>query len=319
MLYLKYIITNSFFGMCNVQCSENKRNNSIKKAKPLQARVKRWIISHKRNRASCFDSSRASVTVETSLVFPVFLCAVCCFIALAQMILIETEVHYAVSQTAKVCAKQKMVSLVSESTDSKSKISTAGTERVQSIKSAKGIFFSLYDGGALCDNLVQGGSRGILISSSLVSGEKIQVSAIYTLKVPIPFFQGIRFRRKAIVKRRIFSGYVKHKGDYEEDSDNQIVYVAENGVVYHKDSSCSHIYLKITGDTVIQEILNSSKYDACEKCIHDGKTPSALFVTAYGDCYHSTLGCSGLKRTIKSVKLKDVGNLRPCSRCTSGR
>lgn len=53
--------------------------------------------------------------------------------------------------------------------------------------------------------------------------------------------------------------------------------------------------------------------------IKKGKNPSALFVTAYGDCYHSTLGCSGLKRTIKAVKLKDVGNLRPCSRCASGR
>ena len=60
-------------------------------------------------------------------------------------------------------------------------------------------------------------------------------------------------------------------------------------------------------------------YAACEKCIHKGSSLSAIFVTAYGDCYHSTLGCSGLKRTIKAVRLKDVGRLRPCSRCASGR
>ena len=319
MLYLKYIITNSFFGMCNVQCSENKKNNSTKIAKPLQARVERWIILRKRNRASCFDSSRASITVETSLVFPVFLCAVCCFIALAQMIFIETEVHYAVSQTAKVCAKQRMISMASEYADDQSKSSDASVGSGQGIKSAKGIFVSIYDGGALCENLIQGGRGGILINSSFLSGEEVQVSAIYVLKVPIPFFQGIRFRRETTVKKRVFSGYVKHKGDYEDDGGNQIVYVAENGVVYHKDSSCSHICLKITGDAAIREILQSKKYDACEKCIHSGAIPSALFVTAYGDCYHSTLGCSGLKRTIKSVKLKDVGNLRPCSRCASGR
>ena len=135
----------------------------------------------------------------------------------------------------------------------------------------------------------------------------------------VPFFSGLRFRKKTTVKRRIFSGYVKHWGEYEEAGDNQIVYVAENGVVYHKDSSCSHICLKITGSAAIQGVLHSSKYAACEKCIKKGKNPSALFVTAYGDCYHSTLGCSGLKRTIKAVKLKDVGNLRPCSRCASGR
>ena len=179
--------------------------------------------------------------------------------------------------------------------------------------------FFRYEGGSLCENLIDGGKRGISIHSTLLEGEQLQIKATYTLKVPVPFFSGLRFRKKTTVKRRIFSGYVKHWGEYEEAGDNQIVYVAENGVVYHKDSSCSHICLKITGSAAIQEVLHSSKYAACEKCIKKGKNPSALFVTAYGDCYHSTLGCSGLKRTIKAVKLKDVGNLRPCSRCASGR
>lgn len=324
MLYLKYIIKNSFFGMCNVLCSEK---NSVKKEKPLQARVESWII-RKKTRASCFGSSKASITVETSLVFPVFLCALCCFTALAQMFLVEAQMHYAVSQTAKVCAKQKLISTVLVNTqqggsvqgnkisDNEGLYNKRGD--TQSIKSAKSVFLSIYDGGSLSENLVQGGRGGILITSSFLSGEEVQVSASYMLKVPVPFFQGIRFRRKTIAKRRIFSGYVKHWGEYNEDGNNPIVYVAENGVVYHKDSSCSHICLKITGDAAIQEVLHSSKYDACEKCIHNGQTPGALFVTAYGDCYHSTLGCSGLKRTIQSVRLKNVGNLRPCSRCASG-
>lgn len=105
MLFLRHIIKNSFLGMCNVLCSKNKL---IGKEKPLQARVERWILL-KRNRASCFGSSRASITVETSLVFPVFICVLCCFMALAQMVLIETEVHYAASQTAKVCAQKAVV------------------------------------------------------------------------------------------------------------------------------------------------------------------------------------------------------------------
>ena len=218
--------------------------------------------------------------------------------ALAQMVLIETEVHYAASHTAKVCAQKAVV---------------------QQPQNARGVFFSIYEGGSLCENLIDGGKRGISIHSTLLEGEQLQIKAAYTLKVPVPFFSGLRFRKKTTVKRRIFSGYVKHWGEYEEAGDNQIVYVAENGVVYHKDSSCSHICLKITGSAAIQEVLHSSNYAACEKCIKKGKNPSALFVTAYGDCYHSTLGCSGLKRTIKAVKLKDVGNMRPCSRCASGR
>ena len=293
MLSLKYLRPDPFQEMCNVQCSEKDSGKKLS----LQARVIRWIF-HKRKRASCFGSCRASVTVEASLVFPIFLCAVACFIGLAQMILVETEVHYAVSQTAKICDR---------------------TNGRQSIRNASSVFFDIYDAKSLCDSLVEGGRKGISVQSAFSSEEEVQVKAIYTLKLSVPFFCPIRFQKDTAVKRRVFSGYVKHRRDYDAAGDNSIVYVAENGVVYHKNASCSHICLKITGNAAIQDIVHSSKYAACEKCIHKGSSLSAIFVTAYGDCYHSTLGCSGLKRTIKAVRLKDVGRLRPCSRCASGR
>lgn len=296
--------------MCNVKCSVN---NSTKKEKSLQARVEEKFL-HKKSGASCFDSCRASVTVEASLVFPVFLCALVCFIGLAQMVLIETEVHHAMSQTAKVYAKQQMVHFISEISEEQSQSNTGG---ISGSGSARGTFFLIYDGGSLCENMIEGGRRGIKISSSLASGQTVRLKAEYTLKMTIPFFPLVRFRKKTVVKRRIFSGYIKHQGEADDTGGNPIVYVAENGVVYHKDASCSHICLKISGSKGIQEILHSSKYDACEKCIHKGATPSVLFVTTYGDCYHSSLGCSGLKRTIQTVRLNDVGGLRPCSRCAS--
>ena len=267
------------------------------------------------------------LTVEASLVFPIFLCAVACFIGLAQMILVETEVHYAVSQTAKICAKQQMFSLIPEEDDQKSNqvkedngiYKSDRTNGRQSIRNASSVFFDIYDAKSLCDSLVEGGRKGISVQSAFSSEEEVQVKAIYTLKLSVPFFHPIRFQKDTAVKRRVFSGYVKHRRDYDVAGDNSIVYVAENGVVYHKNASCSHICLKITGNAAIQDIVHSSKYAACEKCIHKGSSLSAIFVTAYGDCYHSTLGCSGLKRTIKAVRLKDVGRLRPCSRCASGR
>lgn len=202
-----------------------------------------------------------------------------------------------------------------------------GEERQKNSKLSSGkegnvgsIFFSVYDGGSLCRTMIEGGQKGIKVYAS-VSGEEVYLKAEYILKMPVPFFSGIRFRRNTATKRRIFSGYVKHWGEYGDSEDNQIVYVAEHGVVYHKSATCSHICLKITGDAAIKEILQSSKYNACEKCIHsngnDSGKLSALFVTAYGDCYHSTLGCSGLKRTIRAVKLKEVSGLRPCSRCAA--
>ena len=309
MLFLKHIITCSLRKMCNVKCSVK---DSIRKEKSLQARVERKIL-HKRNRASCLVSCQASVTVEASLVFPIFLCAFVCFISLAQMVLIETEMHHAVSQTAKIYAKQQSISFVSGMLEegSKKRENDKGKGKVE------GIFYSVYDGGSLCENMVEGGRRGIKLSSSISSGQEVCLKAEYTLKISVPFFSAVRFYRKTIVKRRMFSGYVKHSGENDAAEGNQIVYVAENGIVYHKNPQCSHIYLRISGSMGIQGILHSSKYGACEKCIHKGTVPTVLFITKYGDCYHSTLACSGLKRTVKTVRMKDVNGLRPCSRCSS--
>lgn len=337
MLFLKHNIRHASLQLCNVQCSVN----SMGKQKPLRVRVKQWILQ-RRNRASCFDSCRASVTVETSLAFPIFLCAVACIIGLSQMVLIEAEVHHAISQTAKVYAKQQAVQRVPEAlkeadkkSEEKKKESEVGRKRLQRGNQQRNlkqflqqgsnvgsIFFSVYDGGSLCRTMIVGGQKGIKVYAS-ISGEEVHLKAEYILKMPGPFFSGIRFRRNTAIKRRIFSGYMKHRGEYEDSEDNQIVYVAENGVVYHKSVTCSHICLKITGNAVIKEILQSSKYNACERCIHSNGNSSgslsALFITAYGDCYHSTLGCSGLKRTIRAVKLKEVSGLRPCSRCATGK
>ncbi len=103
--------------------------------------------------------------MEASLVFPIFLCAVACFIGLAQMILVETEVHYAVSQTAKICAKQQMFSLIPEEDDQKSNQvkedngihKSDRTNGRQSIRNASSVFFDIYDAKSLCDSLVEGG------------------------------------------------------------------------------------------------------------------------------------------------------------------
>ena len=133
------------------------------------------------------------------------------------------------------------------------------------------MFFSIYEGGSLCENLIDGGKRGISIHSTLLEGEQLQIKAAYTLKVPVPFFSGLRFRKKTTVKRRIFSGYVKHWGEYEEAGDNQIVYVAENGVVYHKDSSCSHIHFFYSYHNYLPEAQRE----------HGRKFPTSFNFTAF--------------------------------------
>lgn len=107
-------------------------------------------------------------------------------------------------------------------------------------------------------------------------------------------------------------------GDAEEGGEEQgeMVLVTETGTVYHKDPNCTHLKLSIhrVDRSALGTLRNKSggKYHACERC---GGGGSSLYITDYGDRYHSSLSCSGLKRTVKRVPLSEVENRRACSKC----
>ena len=111
---------------------------------------------------------------------------------------------------------------------------------------------------------------------------------------------------------------MEHGGEAGGNNGGDVVYVTEHGSVYHTSLSCSHICLRIDGDSV-KKILQEDKYQACDKCMDNGKIPSVLYVTRYGDKYHSSLGCSGLKRTVKAIPRDEAEGMRMCSRCAAGQ
>ncbi|MBR5420496.1 MAG: hypothetical protein IK115_05040 [Lachnospiraceae bacterium] len=101
------------------------------------------------------------------------------------------------------------------------------------------------------------------------------------------------------------------------DSGERMVYITETGTVYHLTRSCTHLKLSITA--VSREALATARnggggrYRPCEIC--GGGNGGTVFITNEGDRYHSSLGCSGLKRTIYEIPISQVGGRRCCSRC----
>ena len=95
---------------------------------------------------------------------------------------------------------------------------------------------------------------------------------------------------------------------------------AENGMVYHRDLGCPYLELSIKGvgaDAVTTvRNQNGEKYTACERCVK-GNGTGLLFVTEYGNKYHGSLTCSGLKRTIQAVSIHEVAGKGVCSKCGS--
>ncbi len=121
----------------------------------------------------------------------------------------------------------------------------------------------------------------------------------------------------ASAKARKWTGYDVTNGQSEK-VEEEYVYITESGYAYHRSRTCSH--LKVTVSTVsaseIGKYRNSSggKYYPCERC-GNGISSGVVFITNQGNKYHNSVTCSGLKRTIKTVKLSEVGGRGPCSAC----
>lgn len=129
------------------------------------------------------------------------------------------------------------------------------------------------------------------------------------------------FRMANRYHAHIWNGYdiVGDSGGNEEDL--VTVYVTETGSVYHRDRSCTHLCLSIreiaAGTQGNYRNENGGKYSECEKCRGEPAT-GTFYITREGDCFHYSRECSGLKRTVFSILLKDAGDYRPCSRCGGG-
>lgn len=318
----------------------------------LQAQKESW--QQKRKRALRFASCTGSVTVETALVLPVFLCVLCGLMLLGSLLLTEARIQYALARTADVYAAQYAVERLadnqggsgsrggsgspsagqagsSDAGDGSGSLSAGQTgsaslsERVRGLADGllqkaglQAVFHSVYEETSMDEICIRGGRAGIRLSVSSQGEEDatVKVSASYRLKIGIPFVGEYSFARQAQSMQRVFCGYVEH-GDDKTGADSQgVVYVAEHGSVYHTSLSCTHICRRISGNSV-DRILSGKKYQACDKCIHEGERPSVLYVTPYGEKYHFSLSCSGLKRTVKAIPKEEAEGMRMCSRCAA--
>ncbi len=105
----------------------------------------------------------------------------------------------------------------------------------------------------------------------------------------------------------------------EGSDEDQWVYVTQTGTVYHREYTCTHLELSIrsVAEAEIAALRNENgeAYRKCMQCRYAENAFGRLYITNQGDCYHKDLGCSGIKRTVRMIRLSEVGTRRPCSRC----
>ena len=148
-------------------------------------------------------------------------------------------------------------------------------------------------------------------------GEDECIDFVYPYQAK-PFVTMVGFEEFTMFSRmrtRAWTGYDNESAS--ESESEEIVYVTKYGEVYHRSKSCSYLKVSIRAVnlSLVEELRNAEGacYYACEKC--GSNCTNTVFVTPYGNCYHATLQCSGLKRTIQEIPLSQVGDKQPCKKC----
>lgn len=164
--------------------------------------------------------------------------------------------------------------------------------------------FSVQEG-----KLHQAGRELSLLAYGQESGEQdirlVKVSAVKSI-FPIAAFPSSAIVNGCVMHKWI--GYDLSAGDgTNREEGEEMVYITRSGAAYHRIRSCTYLNpsIQLMGISEAQNAVNSEgrRYTACMAC---GGNSAVVYVTAGGERYHSTVSCSGLKRTIESVTLQEA-------------
>lgn len=240
---------------------------------------------------------QGSLTVEASLLLPVFLFATLSVIYMNKFLLYHEQVQWALTRIGREAAVEYAVS----------------EDRVipdQVYLTAKAQLY-LKDAGVVVS----------LLDSEFNKDEKVlHLKADYCVKVPYPFFQLHPFCFSQQSVSRAFVG-VSSRRTEEEKEENEMVYVTKTGRVYHRSISCTYLNLSISQvkyeDLEYLRSDSGSKYYACESCAegYHFKQEENVLICDYGNRFHRRRTCSKLERSVREVSLTEVGNWLPCSKC----
>lgn len=255
-------------------------------------------------------AGRGSMTVEASIVAPLFIFCMLNLLFGIQVVETQSRIMAALHETgSEIC-------------------SFAYAAERGLPEAPGGLLTDAYAVGSVAHHLgetvsnrggIAGGRLGLDYSGSSVLEDRgvVRLSVRYLLKFPVkmrirPYILGTSFYGHAWV------GYDGIGAMPVITEDDPIVYVTPSGVVYHRDYDCRHLHpsVKMASAATVKAMKNKdgSGYYPCEIC-GGGIGTGTVYITDSGNRYHSDLMCSGIKRNTKAIHLSEVGGRAPCSLC----
>lgn len=247
----------------------------------------------------------AGMTVEAAIALPIFLLFFLNLASLMEMMRLHGNLQFALWETGNeaalyecVVGDEEAAALLSAFYIRNRMIETLGSEYLEQ------------------SPLENGTAELVVLTNPVEASEDILDVTVSYRVAPVSGFIGFpSFRMSNYYYAHLWNGY-ELPGTVKE---SRIVYVTENGTVYHKDRNCTHLLLSI--EQVDAEAVGKMRnqwgraYGPCEKCSRGGM-PDRVYITSEGECYHYSTGCAGLKRTVFALTLTEAQErYRSCSRC----
>ncbi len=258
-----------------------------------------------RREAPHYTRRKGSLTVEASVILPLFAGFFCFLLFYFRIMEVQLVVQNALEETGCTLAFMAVKEL--EEPD----------QELEYLMLAKGLLTVKLEENEVIHQYVSGGALGVSLLTSDFDGDEILLNANYVMRFPVQLFGVQDFLVCQSARYRKWNGW--HTWNEKESAD-ALVYVTEYGEVYHVRRNCPYLALSIQEicytDLWNKRNQNGEFYDKCERCGNGNVIRENVYVTNYGDRYHYTVTCSGLKRTIYQKQFSEVGGLPACSKCS---
>lgn len=303
-----------------IHIKKNKKNST---ANSLRAHLVILYRNVPLKRASPFASPtlKGALTVEAAFALPLFLFCMIQIMSAINMIGTQSRLNAALHQTGNKMAFAGYAYEKAAGGILPEEIASAALTEFYARSQIVNYVGEKY----LEQSCIKGGTAGISLNGSSIMKQNDVVEICLSYQVQ-PLLAPPGFCNFTVKQRyygRAWTGYDVEGSVSDFTTKEAMVYITETGTVYHCNRNCTYLNPSVEAVSAleIEDIRNGSggKYHLCGTCA--GKKGSSLqkeeilYVTSEGSSYHTMITCSGLKRTIYTVPLSEVGGRGKCAKC----
>lgn len=254
-----------------------------------------------------------SLTLEASIVLPVYVLAIIVLMFFIQAIQIQMRIQNALTnQTIKIAGYAYYIDVTGIPDVPENFLEAEYIKSSVINELGEDFFETAY---------ISNGKKGFSLNlSNIMDNGIIDVAIQYYMNVPYDMFGLGKIPFVARARCRAWTG----DGTSSEEWNTTMVYVTEKGTVYHRERECTYIKSDILSCVFseISNVRNSSGaiYYPCSLCcVGEIRQGSEIYYTKYGTRYHSLYYCTNLQNNVFAVSLDEAKEkYRACSKCGDG-